>query len=145
MRITEGRYRFQSVKNKKLYLGIQDNLIYTNGGSLALVEHDQYKGSDILKSSQVWYLIDYKYENQYMMINQLTGYLACIRGRSTENNATAIQYYTQLVEYQTSEEISEDTYQEWIPQAVTLNSTFSSHTDEVLMPLSRELCRPLIL
>ena len=95
--LTEGRYRFQNVKNENLYLGIQNDMKLDNGGSLALEQHD-ISGSDLLLSSQVWYLIQYKSTGTYMMINQRTGYLACIRGRSKDDGATAIQYYTQLVE-----------------------------------------------
>lgn len=98
MAMTEGRYRFQNVKNADLYLGVQDNMILDNGGSLALEPYDGYQGSQILQSSQIWYLVKYSIESEYMMINQRTGYLACIRGRSTDDGATAIQYYTQLVE-----------------------------------------------
>ncbi|WP_446011835.1 RICIN domain-containing protein [Candidatus Electrothrix sp.] len=96
--LSEGRYRFQNIKNGSLYLGVQDNMRFDNDGSLALEQYDNISGSGILLSSQVWYLIQYQSKGTYIMINQRTGYLACIRGRSKDNGATAIQYYTQLVE-----------------------------------------------
>jgi hypothetical protein len=96
------RVRIMNVKSGR-YLSIEGDKTNWGNDDASLSIRD-WMNKPVLESPQVWNIIKYR-DNEWIMMNQYSKYLACIRGRSTDNNATAIQYHAQF--------LPTDPFQEW--------------------------------
>ncbi|MCG8472156.1 MAG: RICIN domain-containing protein [Desulfobacterales bacterium] len=73
-----------------------------NDASLTIRE---FSPSDTLECPQVWNIIQFR-KGAWIMMNQYSGFFASIRGRSTGDNATAIQFHAQYT-------LPSEPFQEW--------------------------------
>jgi hypothetical protein len=87
------RVRIKNIKSGR-YLSIEGDQNNWNNDDASLTIND-WLGIDVLSSPQVWTILQYR-ANSYILINQFSGYLASIRGRSKDNGATVTQYHCQL-------------------------------------------------
>jgi hypothetical protein len=97
------RVRIKNIKSGR-YLSIEADQNNWKNDDASLTIRD-WLGIDVLNSPQVWTILRYR-ANSYILINQYSGYLASIRGRSKDNGATVTQYHCQLP-------ISEP-FQQWV-------------------------------
>jgi hypothetical protein len=90
------RVRIKNIKSQR-YMSIErpyDN--WKNyDASLTIDDWLPISPEPILSSSQVWTILRSRAES-YLLINQISGDFAGIRGRGTGNGDTASQYYSQL-------------------------------------------------
>ncbi|MBI1320965.1 MAG: hypothetical protein GC168_18720 [Candidatus Hydrogenedens sp.] len=88
------RVQIKNIKSGR-YLSVEgdDNNWKRDDASLTIRDS---LGLAAVSSPQVWTILQYR-PNSYILINQYSGSLACIRARSQGNGATAIQYHSELV------------------------------------------------
>ncbi|MGZ8216133.1 RICIN domain-containing protein [Methylomagnum sp.] len=93
------RVRIKNVKSGR-YLSLEGGPSNWRNDDTSLSIKD-WLGSDVktLESPQVWNIIQYR-ESSWIILNQHSMHIACIRGRETGNGATAIQYHTQGFSFQ---------------------------------------------
>lgn len=93
-RVDCARVKIKNIKSGK-YLSVEgDSPNWLNDDASLTIR--PWLGLPILESSQVWRIFQ-QGDNSWVMLNQKSGLLASIRARSTDNNATAIQYHIQNV------------------------------------------------
>jgi hypothetical protein len=97
------RVRIKNVKSGR-YLSIEGDETNWGREDASLSIRDWMEEEPVLESPQIWNIIKYR-DEEWIMLNQYSKYLACIRGRSTGNGATAIQYPAQF--------LPTDPFQEW--------------------------------
>ena len=86
------RVRIKNVKSGR-YLSIQGEKSDWNNDDASLTIRD-WLNIPTLGSPQVRNIIQFR-ETAWILLNQYSMRVACIRARSTDNNATVIQYFTQ--------------------------------------------------
>jgi Ricin-type beta-trefoil lectin domain-like len=91
---TSVRVRIQNIKSGR-YLSIEGDQSNWANDDASLTIRD-WLNKPILESPQVWTIIRYR-DDQFTLINQYSKAYACIRGRSTTDNATVIQFHDQFV------------------------------------------------
>lgn len=91
---TVHRVRVKNIKSGR-YLSVEGDASNWCNDDASLTIRDLLD-LDVLESPQVWNIIKYR-QSQWIMLNQYSKALACIRGRSTSNGATVIQYHTQCL------------------------------------------------
>lgn len=97
--------RIKNVKSGR-YLSIQGNdLSYWNSDDASLTIRDKLNRSTV-ENPQVWNVIQFR-PGKWILLNQYSMRVACIRGRSDDNDATVIQYHIQ------NETIPNDPFQLW--------------------------------
>jgi len=100
---TSLRVRIKNIKSGR-YLSIENPPDNWKNYDASLAIND-WSGIEILSSPQVWTILRYRADD-YILINQFSGNLASIRGRSTDNGATAMQFFGQL-------QVASEKFQEW--------------------------------
>lgn len=101
--VTYARVRIMNVKSGR-YLSIEGDESNWQNDNASLTIRD-WLGLTTLASPQVWNIIQFR-ENCWILMNQYSGFLACIRGRGTGDGDTVIQYHAQYT-------LPSEPFQEW--------------------------------
>jgi len=98
------RVRILNVKSGR-YLSIEkDQSNWSNDDASLSIRG--WINKSVVESPQVWTIINYR-DGKWILLNQYSLAAACIRARSTDNNATVIQYRIQ------NETMINDPFQLW--------------------------------
>ena len=91
------RVMIQNIKSGR-YLSIEGDNSNWSKDDASLTIRDSLN-LPVLESPQVWNIIQIR-KSSWILLNQYSMNVACIRGRSTDNGATVIQYHTQGIAFQ---------------------------------------------
>ncbi len=91
---TVHRVRIKNLKSGR-YLSIEGDQSNWCRDDASLTIRD-WLGGNVIENPQVWNIIHYR-DSQWIMLNQFSKALACIRGRSKDDGATVIQYHSQCL------------------------------------------------
>jgi hypothetical protein len=97
------RVRIKNVKSGR-YLSLQGTETEWGNDEIGLSIKDLMEDELVLESPQVWNIIQYR-DNEWIMMNQYSKYLACIHDRKTDNDVPAVQYHSQF--------LPTEPFQEW--------------------------------
>ncbi|MFD2234581.1 RICIN domain-containing protein [Phaeospirillum tilakii] len=112
--------RVRILNNKSgLYLGLEGKEDNWSGDDTSLAIRQLDSSHPDLESPQVWSIIQYRPAG-WIMLNQFSMKVACIRDRSTDNGATAIQYHTEGLSFQQWNFVQQDN-QTWLIQNLHSN------------------------
>ncbi|MGE7957821.1 RICIN domain-containing protein [Pseudomonas sp. NPDC089530] len=86
------RVMIQNIKSGR-YLSIEGDASNWSEDGASLTIRDKLN-KPVLESPQVWHIIQFR-SAAWVLFNQYSMNVACIRSRSTDDGATVIQYHTQ--------------------------------------------------
>ena len=96
-RKSQARVRIKNIKSGR-YLSIEGDASNWSNDDASLTIRD-FLNLPTLESPQVWNIIQFRSES-WVLLNQYSMCVACIRNRSTDIDATVIQYHTQDLAFQ---------------------------------------------